>query len=450
MAVDLVITGGTIVTSTEMYPGSVAIDHGVIVAIGQEGGLPEGRQVLNAGGNYILPGLIDPHVHFRDPGLTYKEDFTTGSVAALMGGVTTVLDMPNVIPPTSSAERVRQRQHLIETKSFVDVMLVGVIVQDNLAEIRPMAQAGVVGFKVFLGTTVGGIPAPDDGMLLDAMSIVAETGRRIGFHAENDAIVQHRTRQLQGQGRTGLMAHLESRPAIAEAEAIQRVALFAGQTGAKPHIFHLSSRDGLEVLAGSRADGLDITAETGPRYMFLDAGDLNALGPVLKMNPPVRTREHGEALYRGLLEGIVDFVASDHAPHTEEEKMKGNIWEAVAGFVGVETMMQVMLSEAVNKRGMHLTQFVRVCAENAARAWGVYPRKGSLQVGADADITVVDLAAPWTIDESRLHSKNCVTPWDGHSGVGKPIMTIVRGRVLMRDGALTGGRPHGKLVQPGQ
>ena len=448
MPVDLVVTDGIVVTSGAMFAGGVAVDDGVIVAVGEEGGLPEGRQALRVGGNYILPGLIDPHVHFRDPGLTYKEDYTTGSLAALMGGVTTVLDMPNVLPPTSTAERVRERRYLIESKSYVDVMLVGVIVQDNLDEIEPMARAGVVGFKVFLGSTVGGLPAPDDGVLLDAMSAVAETGRRVGFHAENDAIIQRRTRRLQDQGRTDLLAHLEARPALAEAEAIHRIALFAAQTGAKAHIFHLSSRDGLQVVAGRRAGGLDMTTETGPRYLFLDARELAALGPVLKMNPPVRTREHGDALYRGLLEGAVDFIASDHAPHTEDEKMKSSIWEAMAGFVGVETMMQVMLSEAVNKRGMPLTHFVRVSSENAARAWGVYPQKGTLQVGADADITIVDLGARWTIDRGRLHSKTRVTPWHGFSGVGKPITTIVRGQVLMQDGVFTRGKSQGKLVGP--
>ncbi|RME49072.1 MAG: hypothetical protein D6791_01640 [Chloroflexi bacterium] len=229
---------------------------------------------------------------------------------------------------------------------------------------------------------------------------------------------------------------------------MQRIALFARQSGAKAHIFHLSSRDGLQALAGSRRGGLDITAETGPRYVFLDAAELEHLGPVLKLNPPVRTREHGMALYRGLLQGVIDFIASDHAPHTEEEKMKDSIWEAMAGFVGVETMMQVMLSEAVNKRGMPLTQFVRICSENPARAWGVFPKKGSLQIGADADVTIVDLGAEWTIDRSRLHSKSRVTPWDGYSGVGKPVATIVRGQVLMRDGEFTGGEMQGRLVKP--
>lgn len=447
MPVDLLIVNGTIVTSTEMYRGGVAIDEGVIVAVGDERGLPDGLKVLDVQGNYMLPGLIDPHVHFRDPGLTYKEDCTTGSKAALAGGVTTVLDMPNVLPPTSDAARVLERKRLIEEKSFVDVMLVGVVVQENVGDIVPMAEAGVVGFKVFLGTTVGGIPAPDDGMLLDAMSVVADTGRRIGFHAENDAIIRHRTQQLRAAGRNDLLAHLESRPSIAEAEAVQRIALFAAQTGAATHLYHLSSRDGLQAVVQARAGGIDVTTETGPRYLFLDAEELQSLGSVLKVNPPVRTHEHGAALYQGLLAGDVDFIASDHAPHTREEKLKPNIWDALAGFVGVETMMQVMLSEAVNKRGMSLTQFVRVCSENAARTWGVYPNKGSLQVGTDADVTVVDLEAPWTIDAGRLQSKSRVTPWDGYRGVGKPVTTIVRGNVLMRDEVFMGGRPRGEMVE---
>ncbi|MBS1252948.1 MAG: L-hydantoinase [Anaerolineales bacterium] len=448
MPVDLLIVNGTVVTSTEMYAGGVAIDDGMIVAVGEERGLPSGLTVLDAEGNYILPGLIDPHVHFRDPGLTYKEDYTTGSMAAVAGGVTTVLDMPNVVPPTSTAERVMARKRLIEARSYVDVMLVGVVVQDNVDEIAPMAEAGVVGFKVFLGTTVGGIPAPDDGALLDAMSSVTETGRRVGFHAENDAIIQHRIEQLRAAGRMDLLAHLESRPAVAEAEAVQRIALFARQTGARTHIYHLSSLDGLAAVVSARASGTDMTAETGPRYLFLDAGELEHLGPVLKINPPVRTREHGEALYQGLLAGDIDFIASDHAPHPADEKLKDDIWEAMSGFAGVETMMQVMLSEAVDKRDMPLSHFVRLASENAARAWGLYPDKGSLLVGTDADITIVDLDAPWTIDGGRLQSKSRVTPWDGFSGVGEPVTTVVRGSVLMRNGVFTGGRPQGRLAAP--
>ncbi len=449
MAVDLVVRNGTVATATETFHGGVAIDQGLIAAVGRDSDLPEARQVINVAGKIITPGLIDAHVHFREPGLTYKEDFSTGSTAAAMGGVTMVLDMPNTKPITSTPEVVRLREELIAEKSYVDIVLVGVVVQENVDQIKPMAAAGVVGYKIFLGETIGNIPAPDDGMLVDALAQVAETGLRIGFHAENNQILQHRTRQLKAQGRQDPMAFLESRPAVCEAESIQRMGLFARYTGAKIHIYHLSSKDGAMMVREWKDKGVDITTETGPHYMFLHAEQyMNELGPRLRMNPPVRTREHGEYLYQSILNGTVDMIATDHSPHTPEEKLNPDIWKAISGFVGVETVMPLMLSEGVHKRGMSLNHFVKICSENPAKVWHIWPQKGSLHVGTDGDLTIIDLDKEWTIDETRLHSKNNVTPWHGWSGKGKPVMTIVRGQVVMKDGELVAERPTGRLVRP--
>lgn len=448
MSVDLVLRNGVVVTPIEKFKGGVAIYDGKIVAIGVNNSLPDGKRVLDVSGNYIMPGLIDPHVHFRDPGLTYKEDFITGSTAAVFGGVTSVLDMPNVIPLTRDPEQVYAREKLIEQRSFVDIMLVGVVVQDNLDQIVPMAEAGVIGYKAFLGTTIGNIPAPDDGVLIDAMNLVAETGLRIGFHAENDIILKHHILQLQAIGRTDPLAHLESRPSVCEAESIQRVALFSKYTGAKTHIFHLSSKDGMELIAGYKEDGLDMTAETCPHYIFLSEDDMERLGSIMKMNPPVRSKEHGQALWEAILDGRVDFIASDHSPHTEDEKMKPNIWEAISGFVGVETLMQMMFSEAVVKRGMSVHHFVKICSESGAKAWDVYPQKGALEIGSDADITIIDPEKEWKINRHDLHSKNKVTPWHEWVGKGQPVGTIVRGQVLMWDRKFIAKNPSGKLIRP--
>ena len=448
MTVDLVVRNGMVVTPTETFDGGVAIDDGVIVAVGTDSSLPDGKQVYDVAGKLITPGLIDPHVHFREPGMEYKEDFTSGSTAAVMGGVTTVLDMPNTIPTTSTAEVVQLRENLIKQKSYTDIVLVGVIVQDNIDEIKPMAAAGVVGFKVFLGATIGNIPAPDDGVLVDAMGLVAETGLRIGFHAENDLILKHRISQLQESGRTDPLAHVESRPAICEAESIQRMALYSKYTGAKIHIYHLSSKDGMEMIADYKERGWDITTETGPHYMFLSEDNMKELGPILRMNPPVRSKEHGEALWAGILDGRVDFIATDHSPHTEEEKMNDDIWKAISGFLGVETVMATMLSVGVHERGMSLNHFVKICSENAARTWDIFPRKGSLQVGTDGDLTVIDLDKEITVDRHKLHSKNHVTPWHGWTLKGVPVATILRGQIVMRDGELIVQKPGGMMVHP--
>jgi dihydroorotase len=166
------------------------------------------------------------------------------------------------------------------------------------------------------------------------------------------------------------------------------------------------------------------------------------------MNPPVRTSEHGEYLYQSILDGTVNMIATDHSPHTPEEKLNPDIWKATSGFTGVETVMPLMLSEGVNKRGMSLNHFVKICSENPAKVWDVWPRKGSLNVGTDADLTVVDLDLEWTVDENKLHSKNNVTPWHGWSGKGKPVMTVVRGQVVMQNGELTADRPRGQMVRP--
>jgi dihydroorotase (multifunctional complex type) len=245
------------------------------------------------------------------------------------------------------------------------------------------------------------------------------------------------------------MAFLESRPAICEAESIQRMALFARYTGARIHIYHLSSKDGAMMVREWKDKGVDITTETGPHYMFLHAEKyMNDLGVRMRMNPPVRTSEHGEYLYQSILNGTVDMIATDHSPHTAEEKLNPDIWKAISGFTGVETVMPLMLSEAVNKRQMSINHFVKICSENPAKVWNVWPRKGSLHVGTDGDLTVIDLNQAWTIDASKLHSKNNITPWDGWSGTGKPVMTIVRGQVVMRDGELVAAQPCGQMVRP--
>jgi dihydroorotase len=449
MAVDLVVRNGVVVTSTQTFEGGVAVADGKIASVGRDADLPEGKRVVDVGGKYILPGLIDMHVHFREPGLTYKEDFATGSTAAVMGGVTTVLDMPNTKPVTGNPEIVAMREQLIAEKAYCDIVLVGVVVQENVDQIKPMAKAGVVGFKIFLGSTIGNIPAPDDGMLVDALREVADTGLRIGFHAENDQILKHLTKKLQAAGRTDPMAFLESRPAICEAESIQRMALFSTYTGARIHIYHLSSKDGAMMVREWRNKGVDITTETGPHYMFLHAEKyMNEKNVRMRMNPPVRTSEHGDYLYQSILDGTVNMIATDHSPHTPEEKLNPDIWKATSGFTGVETVMPLMLSEGVNKRGMSLNHFVKICSENPARVWDVWPRKGSLNVGTDADLTVVDLDLEWTVDENKLHSKNNVTPWHGWSGKGKPVMTFVRGNLMMKDGEFVAEKPVGQMVRP--
>jgi dihydroorotase len=443
---DLLVKNGTIVTSTATFQADLAIADGAFVAIGVEAEGLDAAEVFDASGKYVLPGIIDEHVHFREPGLEYKEDFETGSRAAAMGGVTTVIDMPNTIPPTSTAELVRQKQESIESKAYCDVGVYGLVAQDNLDQLAPMAEAGVVGFKCFLGMTTGEIAPPDDGVLLDALRTIAGLGMRCGFHAENDAIMRHLVRQLQAEQRTDPLAHLESRPVVAEVEAIQRAALFASHMRTKIHIFHLTSREGSETIQEWRKRGVDITCEATPAHCFLTADDMQRLGSVMRINPPVREPGHADALLHGLRTGAITSIATDHSPHTLEEKRNINIWHAVSGFVGVETSLRLFLTHAVHTGQLTLQQLVRATSEGPARTWELYPRKGVIQVGADADLTIVDLDLPGTIEAAKLHSKTNVTPFDGQPTRGQAIATIVRGRVVMREAELV-GPPTGRFVR---
>jgi dihydroorotase len=446
--VDLLVRNGTIVTADSTYEADLAIRDGKFLAIGGPGSLElSPAQELDATGRYVLPGVIDGHVHFREPGLEYKEDFHTGSRAAVMGGVTTVLDMPNTTPTTSTAEFVELKRRLAEEKSYCDFGLIGLLVQESVQHLRPMTEAGVVGFKCFLGMTIGNIPAPDDGMLVEGLSIISELGLRCGFHAENDQIMQHLIRTLRAAGRTDPLAHLESRPTLAEVESIQRMGLFAQHTKTRIHIFHLSSRDGLDTIDEWRRKGVDVTCETGAHYCFLTADDMRSLGPILRMNPPVREPGHGDALLDGLASGRVTSIATDHSPHLREEKLNPDIWQAISGFAGVETSVRLFLTYGVHTGRLTLQQLARATSEGPARAWGLYPRKGAIQVGADADLTVIDLEQEGVIEESRLHGKNNLNPFEGHRTRGAAVATVVRGSVVMNDGELV-GEPRGRMARP--
>jgi dihydroorotase len=446
--VDLIVKNGTVVTSDATFDADLAIDDGKIVAIAQPGELSlEAAEVYEAAGKYVLPGVIDGHVHFREPGLEYKEDFGTGSRAAVMGGVTLVLDMPNTKPPTDTPEHVELKRRLAGEKSWCDFGILGLLVQENVDQIQPMAAAGVVGYKCFLGETVGNIPAPDDGMLLDGLREVAATGLRIGFHAENNDIMQHLIRKAKASGRTDALAHVDTRPALAEVESIQRMGLFARHTGTKIHIFHLSSKDGLDMIDEWRAKGVDITTETGAHYSFLTSDDMRTLGSMLRMNPPVREPGHGDALVAGLVDGRVNGVATDHSPHTKEEKLNDDIWKAISGFAGVEISVRLFLTYAVNAGRMTLQQFVRATSEGPAKVWSLYPRKGAIRLGSDGDLTIIDLDKEGVIRESEMHGKNNPTPFDGHKTRGQAVATIVRGQIVMCDGELIGS-PGGRVVTP--
>ena len=432
MTADLVIHNGTVVTPDAAFPASVAVKDGRILAVGAADAMPSGAETLDARGLHVLPGAIDVHVHFRDPGYPHKEDFGTGTAAAAFGGVTTVFDMPNTIPPTGSGEILAAKQAMAAASAHVDFGLYGLLGEDTIAHVPALIDGGVIGFKLYMGNTFGNIPSPSTGAMLEAFEVVAATGKRISLHAETASIMARREARMTAAGRRDPLAHLAARPAVVAIEAVSRAAILAEWTGARIHILHISSADELRPLAEAKARGVDITGETCPHYLMLSSADYARFGGIIRVNPPVREAHHQEPLWRALIDGTVDMIATDHAPHSPEEKTRNDIWSVDCGFPGVETQMPLMLTEAHNGR-FSVCDYVRWSAFNPARTWGLYPRKGAIAPGSDADLALVDLDRAWTIDDAKIQSRSKISPWHGRAVRGLPIHTLVRGRFVMRD-----------------
>jgi dihydroorotase len=432
---DLVIRGGTVVTPDAAFAASVATKDGVVLAVGADGAMPPAQEMLDATGLHVLPGAIDVHVHFRDPGYPHKEDFESGTAAAAFGGVTTVFDMPNTIPPVGTAEALAAKHRIAAEKAHVDFGLYGLLGEDTIANVPALVEGGVIGFKLYMGNTFGKIPSPSTGAMLEAFEVVAPTGKRISLHAETNSVMERRETRLREAGRTDALAHVASRPAVVAVEAVSRAAILAEWTGARIHILHISSAEELRPLREAKARGVDITGETGSHYLMLSTDDYARFGGVIRVNPPVREARNQAPLWAALADGTVDLIATDHAPHTPEEKTRNDIWTVDCGFPGVETQMPLMLS-AVNAGRLSICDYVRLSAANPAKTFGLYPRKGAIQPGAEADIAIVDLARPWTIEDAKLQSRSKVTPWNGRPVRGLPLHTLVRGRFVMRDRAL--------------
>ena len=443
---DLVIDNGTVVSAESTIKASVAIKDGAILAVGAADAMPRAREILDATGLHLLPGAIDDHVHFRDPGYPHKEDFASGTIAAAFGGVTTVFDMPNTLPTVENAEALAAKHAIAAEKAHVDYGLYAVLGESSIAHVPELIEGGVIGFKLYMGNTFGRIPTPSTGAMLEAFEVVAPTGKRISLHAETNSVMERREGKLRQAGRVDPLAHVDSRPDVVAIEAVSRAAVLAEWTGARAHVLHISSAAELRPLAEAKARGVDISGETCPHYLLLSTENYARCGGIIRVNPPVREAHNQEPLWAALAEGTIDVIATDHAPHSLEEKTRNDIWTVDCGFAGVETQMPLMLTAIAGGRGS-ICDYVRWSAANPAKLWGLYPRKGVIQPGADADIAIVDLNRRWTIWDAEAHSIAKVTPWNGRQVQGLPLHTIVRGRFVVKDRKLqTGTRGWGRSV----
>lgn len=448
MTYDLVITGGRVVTPQGILQANIGITAGRIAVLTPDA--VDAHEVIGAPGRVVLPGAVDIHVHFNEPGRPHWEGWGPGSRAAAAGGVTTVVEMPlNSIPSTTTADALKSKVASAQGQSLVDFALWGGLVANNLDDLPGLARGGVVGFKAFMcesGTKE--FAFVDDGMLHEGLARLAELGQFLAVHAESNWITHRLTEQLRGAGRRDRPAWGESRPPAAELEAIQRALFLADKTGCRLHIVHMSLPDGTQMIQAARDAGQRVTVETCAHYLTLTDADLVRLGPVAKCAPPLRDEKTQKELWRDVLGGRIDCITSDHSPCPTADKTKGddNIFEAWGGIMGVQTLVPLMLTEAVHHRGMPLEQFARLLSANPARIAGLWPQKGAVQIGTDADLLIVDMEREWTLERSWLQSRHPRSPFLGWKLRGWLTHVLSRGHVVARDGEIV-TEPAGRWLR---
>ena len=447
MAVDMVVRNGKVYTPYGFYEGSIIIDEGKVVSL-MKGATPEADEVIDAGGLHVLPGMIDMHCHFRDPGFTEREDFETGTRAAAAGGVTTAVDMPNTVPSVTSVEALEEKIKIADAKALVDYALIGGAGKISAEALRGLAAGGVVAFKTFMIARFKELAA-SDAWMLDNFKVLGELGLPCLIHAENQSIVESGMEKAIASGRVDPIAHCEFRPAIAETEATMRTIILAGGTGVHLHICHMTTKGAVEALAWAQSTGRCVTGETSPNYLLMTEEDMKTKGPYAKVDPPLRKAEDQVSLWEAISNGSISVLASDHAPYPKSEKEKGwkNIFDAPSGGVGVQTSLPLMLNK-VNEGRISLERLVEIFSVNPAKMLKLYPRKGVLIPGSDADLVIVDLKKDFEIREEDLYSKERASAFAGQKGKGMPITTVVRGKAIMKDGEILGKPGYGVFLRP--
>ena len=444
----LLVKNGSVVTPEGVQDLDILCEDGKIAALLDRGVNLDADEVVDASGQIVFPGFIDPHVHSRDPGLTEKEDFAHSTLGALLGGVTTILEMPNAVPPVDSVEVFHQRKAQHEKVAWVDFGLWGMSIgEENLQDLGPLVEAGVVAVKIFWGYAlrkdtrqlvynIGDVPIenvilpPNNGTVLRVFKEMAKAGGLLAAHCEDRDILATSEEDL-GHPIESYQDLLDARPDTAESTAIATGAEFSRVTGGRFHVVHMASAKAIDVVRAAQANGVHITAETCPQYLTLSDEDYERIGPMLKVYPPVRTMADQEALWEALADGTISSIGSDHAPHTVEEKSQGLATQP-AGGVGCETFGPV-LADAVLKRNFSLERFAEVVSTSTAKLYGIYPRKGVIRPGSDADLTIVDPHATWTIKEEELVAKQPTSAWKGFDLTGIPTTVVLRGEVAMKD-----------------
>ncbi|WFS63373.1 allantoinase AllB [Pseudodesulfovibrio thermohalotolerans] len=451
---DLVLKNARLVTEDAVRDTTVGVTAGRIAEIAAPGAPLEGTRTLDCSGKLVLPGLIDLHVHFNEPGMTRREDYFTGSSAAAAGGVTLFADMPLTNAPyTLTASDVRDKIDRASRKSVVDFAIWAGFVEDNTAQMEPMAEAGAYGFKMFTCGAGDGFPKPRRNTMERGFAEARRLGAFIGVHGEDQAAMD---RNAQGcpSGMEEIDRFLTIHSPDTELSAVRTVLELAERTGAHVHICHASLPESVDMVTEARKRGVTATVETCPQYLLCTDEDLRRIRGPLKCTPPVRNRDAVDGMWQRVFDGALDFLGTDHSPAETGEKTNASFDACWGGINGVQYLFSLLHTEGVVRRGMDIRQLVRLYSAQPARFIGHYPERGTLEPGSEASFVLFDPGAEWTIRADRQLTKHCQTPYDGMRCTGRIEQTWLRGEPVCiydfdkKRFRLTGRAGAGELVTP--
>lgn len=453
---DLLIKNARICTEDGVIEGSIAVKDGKIAEFG-EISEKTASVVVDAKGDYILPGGVDAHVHARYPSHPERGDFYTETQAAAAGGVTTFVEHPIALPPQYSTEILMERVAGAEKDAIVDFAFLGAAGGEKAEFIEELGKSGIVGYKTFLHAAPEGrdqefvgLTAKDNYELLKVFREVKKTGLPMSAHAEDNDIISGMIKEFRAAGKTHGKDHAHSRPLISEVLAVERLLRFGKDTEVPLYLVHISVPEAVRLAKEARDQGQTVYIETCPHYLFLTEDRLDEIGSFAKCNPPLRTQTEIDGMWEWIQNGTIDTVCSDHGPFTVAEKQKNpdDIFTAPAGFIGVDLRLPLM-NTAVKQGKITLERMVELISTNPAKIFGLYPQKGAIRVGADADLVLIDLDEKYTIDhnDSFSHSKDIGLAFEGMEVYGKVKQTYVRGQLVFDTPEITANRGYGMWIK---
>jgi allantoinase len=447
-----VLRNGRVVTPAGEVDADVYIGGGKILGVGSMPEYEREAGSIDVRGRYVVPGFIDGHVHLREMGNSDREDFYTGTQAAAVGGITTVMDMPNSKPNVITPDDYKARRDRVIERAYVNIGLYVWACAKNVDRLHEFDDLGPIGFKIFTAETGAYDPEFANYITTDpavVYRIFEQTGRmRIvtAVHSECQSLVSHFEKHARNEMKPDMRAYLYSRKQSVEDVAVFSEVAMARETKAKLHICHVVGKGAVEFLRWAKRDYYpDVTCEAAPGNLLMNDADTIEKGSVAKFSPPIQAEEHRRALWDGLLDGTIDIVGSDHAPQDYEKKHNPNIWQASPGSPALDYWVPVML-DRVARGEISMQRFVEAASARPAQVFGLYPRKGAIQAGADADVVVLDMNKTSTVAAARFKSKARYTPFEGWPMRGIPTMTFVAGNLVARDGEIVGKPGNGTIV----